>query len=155
MKFPTAIPAAVFGLASGLLLSSVLIAPKAHAEDRHVIRACSNATLDGTFGFYRTGTTGAGPLVALGVITYDGKQNFTLTQSISRNGVIQFDVPLVGTYAVADDCTAKGFTADGSEFVRIVIIDGGKGIYLFSESAGNSVYGVGRKTGFPAEPEDD
>jgi hypothetical protein len=46
---------------------------------------------------------------------------------------------------VAADCTAKFLTDTGTEVARVVIVDEGNGFYEFSESAGNAVYGVGKK----------
>jgi hypothetical protein len=37
------------------------------------------------------------------------------------------------------------FLDTGIEVARVVVVDGGNEIYLFSESAGNAVYGVGKK----------
>ena len=104
---------------------------------------CTSGTLKGTFGFYRTGNTPVGPLAAVGTINFDGKGNFTATQSISRNGSYSYDVAFSGTYTIARDCAGVSFL-NGVEFARLVVTDGGHGFYIFSESAGNSVYGVGR-----------
>jgi hypothetical protein len=142
MKLRT-ISVAAIALASGLLLSSSHIRG-VHADDRHD-RACSNKTLKGSYGFYRTGTTPTGPLASVGIIFFDGKGNAFASQSISRNGVFTFDVEFPNTYEVAEDCTGKEFLDTGVEFARIVIADGGKEFYLLSETAGNTVYGVGKK----------
>ena len=58
-----------FALATGLLLSSSQIQP-VHADDHHA-RACSNKTLHGSFGFYRSGSTSTGPLAAVGIINFE------------------------------------------------------------------------------------
>jgi hypothetical protein len=128
-------------IAAGLLF---LLSPMARAE--HNPGPCSNKSLKGTFGFYRTGTIdqGAGGLAALGILSFDGYGNATVNQSISRNGDYSFDVSGSFTYQVDADCTGKGFL-DGNEFVRIVVTDSGRGIYMFSESDGNAVHGVGTK----------
>jgi hypothetical protein len=139
------------GLVSAVLLG---IAPVTHADDRDAGKACSNATLNGSYGFYRTGTTPTGPLASIGILFFDGNGNATATQSTSRNGVFTFDVVVPGTYEVAEDCTGKEFTPNGVEFARIVIVGGGKGFYLFSETAGNTVYGVGRKIHKPEHDHD-
>jgi hypothetical protein len=138
------------GVATSLLLGGGT-APLVQAGESHHARGCSNASLNGSFGFYRTGNTPDGALAALGLIVYDGKGNFTGSQSISRGGEYDFDIPIAGLYAVAPDCTGAGYTPEGIEFSRLVVVDGGNGVYIFSESPGNGVYGVGRKTGFPSE----
>jgi hypothetical protein len=135
---------AIVGLATGLLLSTSNI-PPVHADGRRE-RACSDKTLNGSYGFYRNGTTSTGPLAALGILFFDGNGSVSGSQSISRNGVFTFDVPIPpGPYEVAADCTAKFLTDTGVEVARVLIVDGGNEIYLFSESTGNAVYGVGKK----------
>ena len=145
MKLQKLFSATIIGLGGALVLGSASLAPDARADNKQAGSGCSNATLKGSFGFYRTGSTPDGPLAALGIIHYDGQQNFSGSQSISRNGEYDFDIPLAGGYAVAADCTGIGFSPAGVEFFRLVVIDGGKGLYIFSESNGNAVYGVGRK----------
>ena len=132
-----------FALATGLLLSTSNI-PPVHADGRRE-RACSNKTLNGSYGIYRTGSTSTGPLASLGILFFDGNGNASGSQNISRNGVFTFDNPISGPYEVAADCTAKFFTDTGVEVARVVIVDGGNEIFLFSETSGNAVYGVGKK----------
>ena len=127
--------ALVLGLFAGL-------GPGLRAQDHPVM--CTNASLKGTYGFYRTGSTPDGPLAAVGIITVDGKGNSVATQSISRNGDYSFDVTFPSTYEIDADCTGKGFF-DGNEFVRIIVVDDGRGVFMLSESEGNAVYGVGRR----------
>src|SRR5258706_14721731 len=52
------------------------LVPRVHAQE-----GCSVATLNGTFGFYRTGTTSVGPLAGVGLATYDGNGNSTARQT--------------------------------------------------------------------------
>ena len=130
-------------LAMGLLLSTSDIR-RVHADDQNG-HTCSNKTLNGSYGSYRTGTTSTGPLASLGILFFDGNGNASGRQNISRNGVFIFDNPISGPYEVAADCTAKFFTDTGVEVARVVIVDGGNEIFLFSETAGNAVYGVGKK----------
>lgn len=141
--------AAIVGLATGLLIGTLPIV-RAHADDQHE-KGCSNKTLNGSYGIYRTGSTSAGPLAALGIVIFDGNGGSSGSQSISRNGVFTFDVPISGPYEINADCTGKLFLPNGAETGRIVIVDGGKGFYIFSEAAGNAVYGVGRKIGAPED----
>jgi hypothetical protein len=105
---------------------------------------CSNASLDGHFGFYRAGSTPVGTLASIGLIRYDGHGNFVVNQNISKNGAYQFDIEFNGTYQVNADCTGAAFL-DGAEFARIVVTERGHSFYMFSESAGNAVYGVGQR----------
>jgi hypothetical protein len=126
-------------LVLGLILG---LAPASSAEAG---KPCSNATLKGSFGFYRTGSTAAGTLAAVGIITFDGQGHADATQSISKGGDYDFDVEFPGLYEIDSDCTGKGLTTDGDEFARLVVVDGGRGLLMFSESPGNAVYGVGTK----------
>jgi hypothetical protein len=48
-------------------------------------------------------------------------------------------------YEMAADCTAKFLIDTGAEVARVVVVDGGNEINLFSESAGNAVYGVAKQ----------
>ena len=125
------------------MLCAMTFATTAQADTK----VCGSASLKGSFGFYRTGSTSAGPLAALGILHFDGKGTVSGSQSISRNGAFQFDVVVAPSpYIVNEDCTGKFLAADGfTEVARIVITDRGQGFYVFSESAGNAVYGVGRK----------
>jgi len=68
------------------------IVPRAHGHENGDQRGCTNASLSGSYGFYRSGTTPTGPLVSVGTIFWDGNENFTATQSTSRNGVFNFGV---------------------------------------------------------------
>jgi hypothetical protein len=85
MKLRT-ISIAAIALASGLLLSNSHIAG-VRADDRHE-RACSNKTLKGSYGFYRTGNTtvgmNPGPLAAVGILFFDGEGNWIVTQKIIK-----------------------------------------------------------------------
>ena len=130
---------AMVGLATSLVLARV------HADNHHE-RACSDKILNGSYGFYRTGTTSTGPLAGgrhffrsmetelfLGVRALAGTESSPLT------------VPILGPYEVSADCTAKFLTDTGVEVARVFIVDGGNEIYLFSETAGNAVYGVAKK----------
>src|SRR5215472_2614589 len=92
-------------LATGLLLSTSHIR-RADADDQHE-RACSNKTLNGSFGTYRTGSTSTGPLAALGILFFDGNGNVSGSQNISRNGIFTFVAPIAGADDVAADCTAR------------------------------------------------
>ncbi len=105
---------------------------------------CGNVSLAGSFGFYRSGSTPAGTLASIGLLRFDGHGNFSVSQQISKNGAFQYDVTFDGTYQINADCTGAAFL-DGAEFARLVVTDRGHGFYLFSESTGNAVYGVGRR----------
>ena len=122
---------------------SALVA-KVHAQE-----GCSVATLQGTYGFFRTGAVPAGPLAAVGIATFNGNGTTTFAQTIRKNGVTTSDLftdpPQVGLYEVDANCTGKFLTTDGSVFAHIVIVDGGKELFGMSLSDENTVTGVWKK----------
>lgn len=137
------------------------IVPKAYADDDRSSPSqqdqadsavCSVATLDGAYGFFRTGATALGPLAAVGIATFDGTGAVsTARQTIRKNGVTTSDLftspPNAGPYEVDPDCTARFLNPDGSVFAHAVIVDGGNELIIMSLSPGNSVYGVMKKIG--------
>ena len=86
--------------------------PAAKAEGDEHKKACSNATLQGSFGFTAQGTLlalpppFAGPFAETGRQTFDGKGNTDATGTLSGNGNI-FRVTVQGTYEVNPDCTGS------------------------------------------------
>jgi hypothetical protein len=78
------------------------------------VKECSNATLQGSFGYTSTGTLlpsyvpppFAGPFAEVGRQTFDGKGNTEATATLSANGNIQ-QVTIQGTYTVNADCTGS------------------------------------------------
>ncbi len=146
------------GLVAGLMFSgsfsrggrSILV-PTMHADE-----GCSVATLRGSYGFYRQGTTGvatsnANALAAVGITTFDGAGNTVAPahQAISKNGAISdFSQPagIGGFYQVSSDCTGQLILSDGvTPVADFVIVDGGNGLYALSLTAGNAVIEVARR----------
>jgi len=102
--------------------------------------SCSNATLNGVYGFQRNGQVGPGaPLLALGTITFDGNGNSTAQQTTDRSGTIGPANSLVGTYAIRADCTGTQMDTTGTIFGQIVIVHGGAEVLGMSMTAGNNV----------------
>ena len=122
-----------------------------HAQENdEQTEGCSNATLQGTYGFYRTGTTSVGPLAAVGLITFDGTgAHSPARQTIRRNGVTVRDLfadpPIDGPYEVDPDCAGRFLNFDGTVAGHFVVVDGGKEIFNISLAPGNSVTGVFKK----------
>ena len=85
------------------------ILPRAQAGEH---RGCSNASLQGSFGFTSTGTILAlppplaGPFAEIGRQTFDGRGNTEATATLSANGNI-VKVTVQGTYVVNPDCTGS------------------------------------------------
>jgi hypothetical protein len=122
------------------------------AEEKEESRSCSVATLNGAYGFFRTGTTPFGPVVAVGLATFDGTGAVaTARQTIRRNGVTTSDLfttpPAPAIYEVDPDCAARFLNPDGSVFGHAVVVDGGKEIFFMSLADTITVYGVMKKIG--------
>ena len=118
------------------------IVPEARADDH---RGCSDASLQGSFGFTSTGTLLAlppplaGQFGEIGRQTFDGRSNTDGTATLSANGNI-VRVTFQGTYQVNSDCTGSmtlyvlpiGTTAnfdfviddDGAE-LRVIVVEPG------------------------------
>lgn len=100
----------------------------------------SLSTLNGAYGFYRTGTTSVGPLAAVGLITFDGTgAHSPARQTIRKNGLTTRDLfadPAVdGPYEVDPDCAGRFLNFDGSVAGHFVVVDGGKEIFAISLTA--------------------
>ena len=74
----------------------------------------------------------AGPIVSVGVTTFDGKGNFVADQTINLNGNV-FPGHLTGTYTVNRDCTGDSEPL-GEGPHSFVIIDGGKQMDLMDNN---------------------
>jgi hypothetical protein len=121
---------------------------KVHAQENEENTSCSVATLKGDYGFFRAGTTPLGPLVAVGISTFDGRGSSTGRQTIRRNGVTSaglFGTPGSGIYEVDSDCAARFLMPDGSLMGHAVIVNGGKEIFFMSLSDANTIYGIMKK----------
>src|SRR5262245_9490281 len=118
-------------------------APTARADEP---RACSNASLRGSFGFTSQGALVAnfpppviGPFGEIGRQTFDGRGNTEGTATLSGNGNIR-RVAFQGTYVVNPDCTGVmtlfvspiGSTVD----LDFVIDDGGTELRAIVTGAG-------------------
>lgn len=85
------------------------IAPTAHSGES---RRCSDASLQGNFGFTATGTLlalpapFAGPFGEIGRQNFDGRGKTDGTATLSANGNI-IRVTVEGTYQVNADCTGS------------------------------------------------
>ena len=143
---------ALLGVRAGR--SRIVASVHAQEHEKQENRACSVATLEGSYGFYRTGSTSVGPLAAVGVVTFDGNGVASLRQTVRRNGITTQDLftdPAISdAYEVDPDCTGR-FVGPGSHFV---IVDGGKELFGLSLVSGSSVYGVWKKIDGRSDRED-
>ena len=105
--------------------------------------ACTNATLEGDYGFTVTGTRPSGPpsngqpapietVVGVAMTRFDGYGNITQTDNIhgSISGFAAPDRSGSGAYAINSDCTGTmTLTSAGGAptlTLRIVVVDNGK-----------------------------
>jgi hypothetical protein len=98
---------------------------------------CTTASLEGAYGLQRMGRTSAGPVTAVGIITFDGQGNSTGSQTVSRSGLFsesQFSAP----YTVNPDCTGT-LTMSGPIVERLLIVHGGSEVLGMSVTPGTNV----------------
>ena len=125
------------------------IVPNVHAQP-----SCSNANLNGSFGYTNTGTiiTGpdAGPFGGVGRQTFDGKGNTQATATVSVNGNI-FHVTIKGAYVVNPDCTGSmvlTVTVGPETFtnhVDLVVVHSGTEFHAINTDPGSVITTVGKK----------
>ena len=139
------VPIATFGIALAIL-SLLGTVPGAWAQDHQ----CSNASLDGSFGFTGTGTIfnpSASLFAQVGRQTFDGNGNTDATATTSINGA-SFPVTITGTYTVNRDCTGSlalhvspvdiivhadlVIDSDGAEF-RAIVTDPGSTVAFIAK----------------------
>ena len=148
---------ALVGLMATLLVGLSLfqghqpgIVPKVHAQETDGHESCSNATLNGTYGFYRTGARSGDPSVAVGLATFDGTGAHSPgRQTKRRNGVTVRDLfadpALDGPYEVDPDCAGRFLNPDGSVEAHFVVVDGGKELFFTPLAPGVTATGVMKK----------
>ena len=138
-----------FHIARIIVLASFALSSAAWATDLATdsateLTACSNESLNGTYGFLHdgTGSDGTPATAAVSQITFDSATGtFTGETTASHDGVIATD-SLTGTYTVALNCTGTGIPTGGSPFSIVVTSRGFLAVHPFSE-------GFAVKQGFP------
>jgi hypothetical protein len=134
MNIPSAFKLSAIGLAGVLVLLTFSKhgLPKVQAHEGG--EGCSVATLNGNYGQVLKGQVlGVGPIVAVGVTTFDGKGHFAAEQTVNLNGNVQ-QAPLTGTYTVSGNCTGIA-DAVGAGPHSFVITDNGKQIDLMDNNS--------------------
>ena len=114
-------------------------------------KGCSVASLNGAYGFYRTGTKNGEPLVAFGIVDFDGAGNSSFRQTIRVDGETTEDFFTSGatdaTYEVHSNCAVKLIDSTGFVFGEAVVVDGGNEAYFLSLTDGATISGVMKKIG--------
>lgn len=132
MNIPSAIKLSALGftgISVLLLFSNKHVLPRVQAYERSEV--CSVATLSGTYGQVLTGQVlNVGPIVAVGVSTFDGRGHFLADQTVNLSGNL-VQAHLTGTYTVNRDCTGIADVV-GTGPHSFVIIDGGKQMDLIN-----------------------
>jgi hypothetical protein len=133
MNVPSAFKLSAIGLTGILVLLSFSkhVSPTVQAHERS--EGCSVATLNGAYGLVLKGEVlQVGPIVAVGVSTFDGKGNFVADQTININGNVS-EAPLTGTYTVNRNCTGIA-DAVGAGPHSFVILEGGQEMDLMDNN---------------------
>jgi len=108
----------------------------AMAQDSAFQKVCTNATLEGDYGFTVTGTRPSGPggpvetIVGVTMTHFDGNGNLTQTDNIhgSISGLVTPNRPGTGTYTINSDCTGTmKLSNEGAPTLTlaIVVVDDG------------------------------
>jgi hypothetical protein len=143
-------------LSAAIVITALYHARKVQAtpaviNDQAHDRACSVASLKGTYAFHRTGVNNVvgGPIAQIGINVLNGDGRILLIRTTrSENGVILdwFDQHAPGNYTVDPDCTGTFF----NQSQNLVVLDGGKRYLLLSVAPGTTVTEEGTRI----EPED-
>lgn len=120
------------------LLAGLTPASAKHGSDG---AGCFTASLNGSYGLYRTGTAPYGTVAAQGVMVFNGEGGWQLRLNISRNGEVSLDEEFDGGYTVNADCTGTINEDDA----RFVVVDDGKSYYLVSAREGLAFVEVGTR----------
>ena len=100
------------------------------AEARADEQPCSNATLQGSYGFHEQGTIFAQGLQGgVGVVIFDGNGNLVTTGTFVNQTTGVLPLSSSSTYAVNADCTGS-IVADTGAIWDLVIVDNGNECYL-------------------------
>lgn len=122
-----------------LAISMLLLAASAAwAQDSPFQTVCTNATLEGDYGFIISGTRPSAPMagapietiVGVAMTHFDGNGNLTQTDNIhgSVNGSPTPDRPGTGTYTINSNCAGTMTLSNQGAptlTLRIVVVDSG------------------------------
>lgn len=139
--------------AGAAVITMFSISPRVRAQGNGTeVSPCSNATLQGGYGFTIEGsqTVGgpiAGPVAGAALTVFDGLGGFAQHDAVMHNGTLVSGHES-GTYTVDSDCTGQ-FTFVNAAGVPIhtgfVIDDGGNEIRAVVLNPGVTIFSIGRK----------
>jgi hypothetical protein len=123
--------------AIAVVLAAVCMPGISNAQGRN----CSNATLEGGYGFFVHATVlpAGTPRAIIGRFVFDGRGSFVNTLTFNDNGTIVQGAD-AGTYTVNADCTGRILTNGGTRAIEIVIVDEGKEFYQLRTDPPNIVF---------------
>jgi hypothetical protein len=118
-----------FRLARMIVLSSFALSSAAGAA------TCSNASLNGTYGFLHDGTDSNGTpfTAAVTQMTFDSTTGTFAGETVASHNGVTAHQSLSGTYTIAPNCTGTGIPAGGSPFSIVVTSTGFLALHLFAE----------------------
>lgn len=113
-------------------------------------KACSNATLAGSYGYSVHGTNleAKFDFVMVGNFETDSQGTFNGTESESVNGKVARG-PFTGTYAVRPDCSGsaklKFLKSNVEVLLDFVLVANGNEMYIIDMGGGNVEFGEGKR----------
>jgi hypothetical protein len=119
-----------------MIIATLLTAPAIWAQESAFWQGCTNAGLEGSFGFTITGTRPSAPggpvetIVGVAMTNFDGYGNLTQTDNIhgSISGLVTPNRPGTGTYTINPDCTGTMTLMNAGApplTLAIVLVDNG------------------------------
>ena len=142
----------IFRIASIVVLAglaSTAFAQNSSTTPESPVTSCSQASLNGTYGFLHDGKDGnAAPIsAAVSQITFDATAGtFTVQTTSSRDGVITM-FSATGTYVVAANCTGTGFPTGHNPFSFVVTSTGFLAVEPINLTTGISTEGFAVQQG--------
>jgi len=135
----------IWGLSSVVVLGTLLCAqPAAPAK------GCSNATVHGRYGFAINGTINGNPITTVGQMATNGNGTIAGMETVSNNGAISNDLPILGEYTINPDCTGTAaITPQGGtkSTYNLTVISGGTEIDLVETDNGTVESGNAKAKG--------
>jgi hypothetical protein len=98
---------------------------------------CTNATLQGNYGFLVTGTTAGNPIAIGGQISADGNGVIAGMETVSNNGAITDSAAVTGTYKIGSNCAGTAtITQQGGVTANYNLVVAGGKVQLLGADVG-------------------
>jgi hypothetical protein len=112
--------------------------PNAQNAEAVGFSGCTNASVKGTYGSQRSGTTNQVPLNAVGMADFDGEGNVVSQQTISTSGNFSSVTNQIATYNINPDCTGTVNDSNGG-MTKVVVVHDGSEILGMSLTPGDNM----------------